>query len=368
MKDTVIYCDSAVGGWHMNVSLGSHSHDALTRNINEFINSPATRKIAIFHIPFPFPWRDTDWGHGGDVWDSTFEQRLLQVIDQCEFVIMLCSELHEQTVSFVNKYNNEKIHHFTCGTLNNGQKFTLWMDWFTTTTNFYKTHDVLNQLTPYQPKPKVFDILLGQPKPHRRMIYDHNQNNLDRIIMTYLSTAATMLQQQSEDNFIWETEGVVLPEHEFNWTVTPIQYYGQWTRLSQVVPIKIYNQTAYTVVAETNFHNEYSFYTEKIVKPIMGRRLFLVFAGQYFLRNLRSMGFKTFDGIIDESYDLEPDFTLRGQMILKQMDYLFEQDQQTILDKVRPIAEYNYNHMMTTDWHNNYITDLRLLFGLNSSD
>jgi hypothetical protein len=103
--------------------------------------------------------------------------------------------------------------------------------------------------------------------------------------------------------------------------------------LSQVIPLSIYNQTAYSVVAETNYDNNYIFNTEKIVKPILARRLFLVVSGQHYLRNLRSLGFKTFDGIIDETYDTIADFEQRCTIDTRTNDrYLFDcpQDQQII--------------------------------------
>jgi hypothetical protein len=129
--------------------------------------------------------------------------------------------------------------------------------------------------------------------------------------------------------------------------------------LSQIIPTNIYNQTAYTVVAETNAFNHFNFYTEKIVKPILAERLFIVFAGRYYLNNLRSLGFRTFDGIIDESYDAVEDPQTRYALACEQLRYLCTVPQEEILDKIKPIAQHNQEVMLGTNWHGNMLTELQ---------
>jgi hypothetical protein len=218
---------------------------------------------------------------------------------------------------------------------------------------FYRDVDLLDQLDPYSVKPKYFDILLGWPKLHRDVIFNfiNNTNLQDQVIMTYFQDRSKPVSQQG----IWDIDfspGIM-------YTVTQINVQNRYASISQIIPLSIYNQTAYTVVAETNYSNHYSFYTEKIVKPILAERLFIVFSGQHYLRNLRSLGFKTFDGIIDETYDIIADFDQRGQMITEQMIYLFSQDQQIILDKIKPIVEYNYKLMIETDWYGDFFKELQ---------
>jgi hypothetical protein len=129
--------------------------------------------------------------------------------------------------------------------------------------------------------------------------------------------------------------------------------------LSQIIPTNIYNQTAYTVVTETNAFNHFNFYTEKIVKPIIAERLFIVFAGQHYLRNLRSLGFKTFDGIVDETYDSIADNDQRFKLACEQITYLINQSQEEILAKIRSITEHNKRVMLTTDWYEDFARELQ---------
>ena len=100
--------------------------------------------------------------------------------------------------------------------------------------------------------------------------------------------------------------------------------------MSRVIPISVFNQTAYSIVAETDFDNTLSMFTEKIAKPMIARRLFVVFSGYQYLHNLRKQGYRTFDGIIDEGYDQIRDDQTRLNAAFEQVLWLCEQDQQQI--------------------------------------
>ena len=71
-------------------------------------------------------------------------------------------------------------------------------------------------------------------------------------------------------------------------------------------------------------------------------RLFVVISGQYYLQNLRKLGFKTFDSVIDESYDLEPADHIRWTKAIEQAEWLCQQPQQDILPKIAAIVLHNY--------------------------
>ena len=317
----------------------------------ERLNLQTATNSAVFQVPFPY-----DRGAG-----EAFEQRLDQALLNYDRIAILVSELHQRPVEFCLRYQNPKIKYFTCGFIK-GIDSVPWMDWFITSIIFYKTSNVLNQLTPYQPKDKFFDILLGLEKPHRDIIYnyiiDNNLNN--KVLMSYLKEQKKIVVGEDHSGWIWETKGLNIdPGIDLTWTVTQIKYYGHTMSLSQVVPISIYNQTAYSVVAESNYFNYFNFYTEKIVKPILAERLFIVVAGQHYLKNLRSLGFKTFNDIIDETYDDIEDDNTRFKLVCEQIKYLTEQPQDKILEKIRPIAEHNRQIMLTTDWYGIFSKRLR---------
>lgn len=338
----IVYINSDCCNYQLN-----QIDETITRtyNITDVSISNARRKIALLHVPFPY--------------DDSFEVIVAMAIELTDRVIILCSELHNTTIEFINKYTHEKICYFVNGVVA-GKSTNLWLDWFITTTRVYKHMTILDNLNPYQVKEKYFDILLGQRRPHRDFIYDNiNTHRISDVnIMTYLIDGTLALQQQPSSNWIWENTGLTPPRCQFSHTVTMVNYYGYNISLSQVIPISIYNQTAYSVVAETNYDNHYTFFTEKIVKPIMAKRLFIVFSGQHYLRNLRNLGFKTFDGIIDEGYDLVEDPILRFELAFKQIEYLISQPQNQILNSIKLITEYNYTVMMYTDWNRLYLNQL----------
>ena len=73
------------------------------------------------------------------------------------------------------------------------------------------------------------------------------------------------------------------------------------------------------IVLETLFDDQRWHLTEKTLRPIACGKPFVLLATSGSLAYLRSYGFRTFDGIIDESYDLEPDPLLRLQMAVREM-------------------------------------------------
>lgn len=309
-------------------------------DIDEFISSKHDRKVACLQMPYPI--------------ELSFDNLVQELENHCDHVLVLMSEVHSRTLQFIDRNDRSKLVYFICGELNyDVNKCTVhkFFDWFTTTVHFYKyvRPETLSVLHPYNSKPKYFDILLGRKKYHRDVAY--SRVSQEKNIVTYLGDITCNFD--NPDLWIWESDGLVV-DKKIEWTVDRIPYYGHRMSISQIVPLTVYNQTAYTAVAETNFDNHYSFYTEKTVKPILGKRLFVMYGGQYQLKNLRALGFKTFDTVIDESYDSITDFYERFNAVTDQIEYLQTQPQEEILDKIKPICEHNYNVIMTTDWYGDY--------------
>lgn len=83
---------------------------------------------------------------------------------------------------------------------------------------------------------------------------------------------------------------------------------------------EIYLNSWISVVTETHAHDESKclFISEKIWKPIYALHPFMVLGHQGTLAALHGMGYKTFDGMIDESYDSAP-FESRVNIILNNL-------------------------------------------------
>jgi hypothetical protein len=229
---------------------------------------------------------------------------------------------------------------------------------FWSTCDFYRTYpDLLN--IPKNPM-YYFDVLLGRQKAHRSIIHDlvdHNKN----IVTYFPKDDAQDIRQYTQTEFIWPEDVLPKPTDPIDYTVQEVLVDGVIVSLSQIIPRKIYGRTAYSLVAETQNENSFSFFTEKIVKPILARRLFIVASGQHYLANLRSLGFKTFDGIIDESYDQEPNDFYRMKKLLDQVNLLQQLDPAVVARQIEPIVDHNFRVMMNTDWQGQLITQIRNL-------
>jgi hypothetical protein len=198
----------------------------------------------------------------------------------------------------------------------------------------------------------VFDALLGRKKLHRDRAYNFiNREGLDNQgIVTYMDIADQGFVATQSTQWIWEDAGMTGQER-VEWTVDRIDYYGYNMSLSQVMPLQVYNQTAFSLVCETNCDQDYVFFTEKTVKPILARRLFVMVANRYSLAALRELGFQTFGSIIDESYDEIEGIYNRQMAAMAQIKWLCQQDQSSILGRCRGIVDHNFNLMYGTDWY-----------------
>lgn len=97
------------------------------------------------------------------------------------------------------------------------------------------------------------------------------------------------------------------------------------------------------IVCETYFTGKTFMMTEKIMRPIMQRRPFVVQGPKYYLDNLRLLGFKTFDAWWDESYTMDdPDGQFES--ISWTLDHIGTQSDQTLrtwYKEMQPTLEHN---------------------------
>ena len=86
--------------------------------------------------------------------------------------------------------------------------------------------------------------------------------------------------------------------------------------------------------------------TEKTFKPIAMGMPFVIVGTQGSLKYLRSYGFRTFEGIWDESYDsAEDDVRIeRIASLLRSLDELPIASKQHLFDQAQEVIEHNWNH------------------------
>ena len=101
------------------------------------------------------------------------------------------------------------------------------------------------------------------------------------------------------------------------------------------------------VVSETVFFDKKLHLTEKIFKPIVSRRPFILLGAHKNLEYLKSYGFKTFSNWIDESYDEEPDNEKRLMMVCDEIEKianLSENQIESMYWEMQEVLEHNFRH------------------------
>ena len=123
-----------------------------------------------------------------------------------------------------------------------------------------------------------------------------------------------------------------------------------------------YASTQFEVVLETLFDDVRIQLTEKTLRPIACGHAFILAGTPGSLQYLRNYGFRTFDGIIDEGYDLVQDPVDRLTAITTAMTEItkWSPDQQQInQEKIKEIVQHNKKHFFGTEFFQLVIGELQ---------
>jgi hypothetical protein len=107
-------------------------------------------------------------------------------------------------------------------------------------------------------------------------------------------------------------------------------------------------QGLWHIVGETVYYDEKLHLTEKIFKPIVAKRPFILAGAPGNLAYLKSYGFQTFDRWVNESYDSEPDPVRRMDMIVGQVHklcHLPPTELAAMYEEMTEVLEHNFNWM-----------------------
>lgn len=124
--------------------------------------------------------------------------------------------------------------------------------------------------------------------------------------------------------------------------------YIDWKFTSPLLPF--YNTAFVDLVCET-WHEGHTFMpTEKIARPLITKNPFIVYGPKHFLKNLRQLGFKTFDDFWSESYDNDSgtERINKIKIILDQIINMSMQQLTKLYQDMLPTLEHNltvYNNM-----------------------
>lgn len=177
------------------------------------------------------------------------------------------------------------------------------------------------------------------------------------------------LVPQSRITFWYTDEGTHYKTHQFRNRdfrlindLSEIPSHKSTSCKSAEYDIAHYNSCAIDVVLETLYDDERWHLTEKILRPIACGKPFMLAGPAGSLQYLRSYGFKTFDGIIDEHYDTISNPLARLESITDAMrkisDKSPEEKQQTWA-AMRDICEFNRAHFFSQAFADQVVGELR---------
>ena len=278
---------------------------------------------------------------------STHSKTIQQLLNKTLQLIVIVEEPTGDFYQFVQAHSDPRIIIFSPVIPNffSANLRTL-ITWFGQPDNYYAIEDwakkLQSQLYLGLDRPKRFDCLLGANKPHRDQVEQLYKSSAyqDQFIYSYFKDRVNQgIWSRNVDRAKTTTHRV---------RADPLD--GRFVSISYLLPVEIYNETFYSIVAETLYTNHYSQFTEKTAKPIVAGRPFVVFTGQYYLRNLRTLGFKTFGAVIDESYDAVEDDTERFAQAWQQVELLCQLDPASVMQELQSVVSHNQQHFLSTSW------------------
>lgn len=196
-------------------------------------------------------------------------------------------------------------------------------------------------------RPYSFLFTNRKVRPHRRYLILElkRQGLLDRALWSCLNGHNT---HGHPDHSRVYAGGISMPTKIIDIGYDPE---NKPTWFDGVIYPKQFEDTWFTLVSETGFEYPHSFRTEKIWKPILAGHPFVVCANMGFYRDLRNLGFRTFDRLIDESFDSIIDGKDRLDRLINTVRWLCDQDLQAFWKETRDICLYN--HQQALELHTN---------------
>jgi hypothetical protein len=230
----------------------------------------------------------------------------------------------------------------------------------------------INEIYGKTKKPYKFLFLNGRGRPHRKYLWERFRLSglLDHSLWTMLdgrssSTRYFQMMHDGQDLMCANTPITHLPpRYEVS------RYHDNWERYHadgqkrwyphHFAKFDVFNNewgeiylraepyidTYFSLVTETVFEYPYSFRTEKIAKPLAQGHPWICATSQGWYKDLRDLGFKTFDSLIDESFDLIDHHQSRMDRIYQIITDLCQQDLSSFLRACKSICKYNQQHLV----------------------
>lgn len=200
-----------------------------------------------------------------------------------------------------------------------------------------------------------FNILQKRPRGHRlwfyKYLYDANLINGNIVSMNKFNWSETYTEGRTMDQAECENINRTLPlmpfENPENYTLDNFSSHdgGQYIiKINDVTMLKSWMSIISEASCSDHEHN--CFISEKTFKPIACQHPFIILGSKGVLKNLQSLGYKTFSPYINESYDDLSTFE-RMEAIVEEMKKFQNMNAVQWLDfysNVEGILKYNFRH------------------------
>jgi len=123
-------------------------------------------------------------------------------------------------------------------------------------------------------------------------------------------------------------------------------------------------ECTFQTIFETRYHSHCGIVlSEKLFKGFLYKTPFIAFAQHGTLRMLKKLGFRTFDWLIDESYDDEIKDRVRLKMVLNQIDKLLNTPIDELNEKTNAhLEEFEWNRNLVKQFAQSHINTIINLF------
>jgi hypothetical protein len=207
-------------------------------------------------------------------------------------------------------------------------------------------------------------IIAGKRDHRVLFLYNIFKHNLEN---NWISAPRTCVYENVDISVIANKYNNIYPDIEqvFQSADLPKLFPGEETQPMTSCWLTNFDEAADSLVyvpTETVYFGRRLHITEKTFKAIALEMPFVLVAPVNSLRYMRSYGFKTFEGIFDESYDDETDDILRIEKIvklLKDLNSLSIKERQQLHRACLPIVEHNFEHFYGAGFENILWKELR---------
>ncbi len=233
----------------------------------------------------------------------------------------------------------------------------------------------INYVCGYE-KEKKFLVLNRRPRPHRVVLFTEIMKDENLKNNSVISMGGVNIDNPESDidlwgandlkstMLVWENKYTKLIDDDYKYDKSSgIEFLKSYDNtknhfidanpnynLAFNINETLQTNTFVNIITETLFSNDTIFLSEKIFKPIFTCQPFIVLGNPYTLRELKNLGFKTFDNFWDESYDEELNFSKRLEKILDILHLINEKSNEELLQLTRSMSDilrHNYENLIS---------------------